>query len=109
GTTASQNSNNGFIVSDAKAFNIKNNLNEGQIQFQLFFGSSLHNIDDKRLKGLVDEKLLQEIKNETELNPFCLSEAANSLLVNVEKCVASLNKIRRTHGYDRRLRLDGDV
>ncbi|KAL4215775.1 hypothetical protein AB4K20DRAFT_1862986 [Rhizopus microsporus] len=95
------NSNNGSIVSEAKAFNIKNPLNQGQIQFQLRFSDSpLLNIDDKRLKGLAGEKFLQKIKRKTELNPFCLSEAVNSLLVKVEKCVASSNKIRKAHGLN---------
>ncbi|KAG1159743.1 hypothetical protein G6F36_014058 [Rhizopus arrhizus] len=57
-------------------FDIANHLNEGKTQFKLFAGSSLLNLDDERLTGLVNEETLQEIKDDTILPPFKLIRAS---------------------------------
>lgn len=54
------------------------------------------NIDDERLTGLVDDVILQEIKNETNLKQFTLSKAASVLLAKVGECVPSSRKLRST-------------
>ncbi|CAO3702985.1 unnamed protein product [Rhizopus stolonifer] len=59
-----------------------------------FSGSSFLNLDDERLTGLVDKEILQEIKNETNLAPFDLSEAATTLLAKIGQCVPSSRKLR---------------
>lgn len=75
-------------------FDIANHLKEGNIQFKLFTGSSLLNLDDDRLTGLVDEEILQEIKDNTALPPFQLSEAATTLLAKLGESVPSSRKLR---------------
>ncbi|KAG1470024.1 hypothetical protein G6F56_002916 [Rhizopus delemar] len=75
-------------------FDIANHLNEGNLQFKLFTGSSLINLDDKRLVGLVNEEILKEIKVDTNLPPFQLSEAATTLLAKIGESVPSSRKLR---------------
>lgn len=59
-----------------------------------FAGSSLLNLDDERLTGLVNEEILQEIKDDTILPPFKLSEAATTLLAKIGGSVPSSRKLR---------------
>lgn len=59
-----------------------------------FTGSSLINLDDKRLVGLVNEEILKEIKVDTNLPPFQLSEAATTLLAKIGESVPSSRKLR---------------
>ncbi|KAG1562125.1 hypothetical protein G6F49_001188 [Rhizopus delemar] len=75
-------------------FDIANHLNEGKTQFKLFAGSSLLNLDDERLTGLVNEETLQEIKDDTILPPFKLSEATTTLLAKIGGSVPSSRKLR---------------
>ncbi|KAI8876948.1 hypothetical protein K501DRAFT_131534, partial [Backusella circina FSU 941] len=46
------------------------------------------------LTGLVDKEVVQEIRNETDLAPFDLSEAATTLLAKIGQCVPSSPKLR---------------
>jgi hypothetical protein len=61
---------------------------------KLFTGSSLINFDDERLRGLVNEEILQKIKDNTDLPPFELSEAATTLLTKIGESVPSSRKLR---------------
>jgi hypothetical protein len=53
-----------------------------------FTGSSLLNLNDERLTGLVDEEILQEIKVDTDLSPFELSKVATTLLAKIGESVS---------------------
>lgn len=59
-----------------------------------FAGSSLLNLNDERLAGLVNEEILQEIKDDTTLLPFKLSEAATTLLAKIGESVPSSRKLQ---------------
>ncbi|KAI8646757.1 hypothetical protein BD408DRAFT_439850 [Parasitella parasitica] len=91
---ASESSSSNNKNTSAEEFDIANHLNEGNTQFKLFTGSSLLNLDDERLTGLVDEEILQEIKVATDLPPFQLSEAATTLLAKIGESVPSSRKLR---------------
>lgn len=47
-----------------------------------------------RLTGLVDEEILQEIKVDTNLPHFELSEAATTLLAKIRESIPSSRKLR---------------
>ncbi|KAI8090419.1 hypothetical protein BDF21DRAFT_189523 [Thamnidium elegans] len=75
-------------------FDVANHLNEANTQFKLFTGPSLLNLDEERLTGLVNEEILQEIKVDTNLAPFELSEAATTLIAKIGESVPSSHKLR---------------
>lgn len=61
--------------------------------YKRFTGSSLLNLDDERLAGLVNKEILEEIKVETNLPPFQLAEAATTLLAKIGESFPSSRKL----------------
>ncbi|KAI9331911.1 hypothetical protein BD770DRAFT_403399 [Pilaira anomala] len=55
----------------------------------------LLNLDDEKLPGLLDTRILEEIKNGSNLDPYTFDEAATSLLDKIDQCVSSSIKLRK--------------
>ncbi|KAG2198194.1 hypothetical protein INT47_000395, partial [Mucor saturninus] len=75
-------------------FNIIDHFKERNFQYRLLTGSSLINLDDIRLAGLVPKDVIDQIKIATDLPTFHLSEAADILLSNMGESVPSSRKLR---------------
>ncbi|KAI7894495.1 uncharacterized protein EV154DRAFT_560448 [Mucor mucedo] len=74
--------------------NMVNNLKEGHLQYRLLTGSSLINLDDVRLTGLVSREVIEQIKNDMDLPTFQVSEAAAILLSKIKESVTSSRELR---------------